>query len=498
MLALLFCLQLPAAEHRPKLPAPPPPNVLLIVVDDVGVDLVGCYAERYPTLALQPCTPNIDQLAATGVRFTNAWSNPVCSPTRAQILTGKRASHTGVGTITTRPPWFPGNHGLQPWEDTLASMLPNYGSKALGKWHVSDPLQDGTSFAHPLALGFSRYAGSLYGLDPDYDDWTKCLSPPGVLLPHYANYATADTAADALVELASLSEPWLLYVGFNAPHLPFHCPEDMGFSTGDCQSGNCPLPWCQDCNHLISTPLCAAVGTAACQTRAMMHALDSKIGELLSAIDPQDTAVILISDNGTAGPAVVPPFVQSQSKGSLFQGGIHVPLIARAPGCTPSVRHELVSATDIFATLADLAGVAPPPDPQRDSVSFHPLLFAGGGGAVRQHVFSEFFTLNFVPDQGQPPASFVAKAHHRAIRNATHKLIEMRGWDYQSNACEMGLRFYRLADAPLQDPAFGPDPFEQDDLMLSQPSWTPEDQAAFAELVHELSVNYLRLPVACP
>src|SRR5688572_14172034 len=89
---------------RPPPPVPPQlPNILVVLVDDMGVDQVGCYAQNYAALQEQPCTPNIDALAANGVRFTNAWANPVCSPTRAALQTGRPASRTGVGTITGDP-----------------------------------------------------------------------------------------------------------------------------------------------------------------------------------------------------------------------------------------------------------------------------------------------------------------------------------------------------------------------------------------------------------
>ncbi len=499
MLALLLCLQLAPAQHRVRIPPPPPPNVLVIVADDVGVDQLGCYASSYPTLAIQPCTPNIDQLAASGMRFTNAWSNPVCSPTRAQLLSGKRASHTGVGTISYRGPPTIGNHGLQSFEDTLASLLGGHESVAVGKWHVSDPFQDGTNFDHPLLCGFDFYAGSLYGLDPDYDDWTKCISPPGLLLPGFSEHATTDTTDDALNLLATLQEPWLLYVCYNAAHWPFHCPEDQGFPTGDCQVGACGQQWCQDCNSLLSDPMCVTHGAMACQSRAMVHSMDSKIGEILSAIDPAKTVVIFISDNGTPIEPSVPPFSKAHAKGTLFQGGINVPLIVRVPGGTPGVSHELVSATDLFATVADLEGVVPPSDPQRDSVSLGPLLLPQSfTGAPRQHVFSEYFLPNFEPIAGSPPPGFLAQFHHRAIRNDAYKLIDNHGWDQPSASCVSERHFYKLADAPRQDPAFGPDPFEQNDLMLSIGSWTPEDQAAFAELDFQLMVNYPRLPTICP
>jgi arylsulfatase B len=472
-----------------------PPNVLMIVLDDVGVDLVGSYAANYPTLALDPCTPNIDHLASAGVRFTNAWSNPLCSPTRAQIMTGRPGSRTGVGNITHRG-LEEGNHGIQGAEITLPEVLTGYSAMAVGKWHLSDPFQDGDTYPHPLLAGFSSYAGTLYGLETEYDHWIKCVSPPGILIPDYTLYATTDTQADALAAIDTLHEPWLLLVGFNAAHSPFHCPQERGFVTSAGEP-HCSQNWQQDCTLLLETPMCVAVGTKPCQARAMVHAMDILIGELLEAIDPTDTAVFLIGDNGTDSVAAVAPWPGIHGKTTLFQGGINVPLIAHVPGGARGVSHELVSAADLFATVADVGGVTLPADPLRDSVSLLPtILSPTTAKPPRAFVYSEHFAPNFIPVAGTHPPGYEAKFHNRAIRDDRYKLIEMHGKDAAGN-CRSEILFFRLAEEGPEDPALGPDPFELDDLMLTQTQWTPDVQSAFAELALELSTEYPRLPTVC-
>ncbi len=502
MLLALTLLQ--GFQVRPLPPPPPPlpPNILIILADDMGVDQVGCYAQAYPGLPLVPCTPNIDQLAASGLRFTNAWSNPVCSPTRAMLMTGKRATATGVGNITLADLVSAENVGLQVDEDTIASILPGYSRAVTGKWHLSDPGQDGTTFQHPLQLGFETFTGLLYWVETDYADWTKTISPPGVQAPNYNVYVTTDTTHDALSRIALMREPWLLYVPFLASHSPNHCPTDYGFDPADCQSGPCPLSWCQDCPLLLSDVLCSIFGADACQTRAMGHALDSRIGQLLAAIDLDDTAVIFASDNGTPEEAVVLPFDPLHAKGTLYQGGINVPLIVRAPGGAQGVRHELVSMSDVFMTVTDLAGVTPPPDPNRDSVSLCQYIYPDsytGPATPRTRVYSESFSNNFVhAPGGGPPPGYAARFHHRAVRNDRFKLIEHHGFDSSISACSSSLHFFELAYPPLQDPAAGPDPFETFDLMPFQGVWSLEQQTAFAELAFELSTTYPRLPSICP
>lgn len=477
------------------------PNVLLIVLDDVGVDLVGSYAADYPSLPLTPCTPTIDALAAGGTRFTNAYCNPVCSPTRAQILTGKPALRTGVGAITFRGANVPGNHGLQPSEDTLAKLLAGYDKAALGKWHVTDPDQDGTTFLHPFLMGFERFAGNLYGLDPAYDSWTKTITPPGAQFPGTQDYATSDTTADALAELATMQEPWFLQVAYNCAHSPFHCPEELGYEVGELGQDPCPELWGADCVNALGSPPCTTLGPDACRARGMMHAVDNEIGKLLAAIDLDQTVVFVVGDNGTPPEPTVPPFVRNRAKGTVYQGGIHVPLIAHVPGGQAGERHELVSVTDLYATIGDLTNNVPPTDAARDSVSFVRLLFPGAAQnfTSRETVYSEFFSPNFIPVAGGPPPGYEADFHMRAVRNDSFKLVAISGKHPWNAQCVDTLELYHLAYAPPQDPAFGPDPFEQNDLMPSMASWTPDVQQAFAQLSLELATSYPLLPLApCP
>lgn len=502
MLLALALLQGFKLRTLPPPPPPPPPNILILLADDMGVDQVGCYAQAYPGLALPPCTPNIDQLAAGGLRFTNAWSNPVCSPTRALMMTGKRATATGVGNITLAGLISNQNVGLQIYEDTLASILPGYSRAVTGKWHLSDPGQDGSTFDHPLQLGFQSFSGLLYWVRESYSDWTKTLAPPGLQVQNYSVYVTTDTTEDALSRIAMMPEPWLLYVPYLAPHSPNHCPTDEGFDPQNCQSGPCPYSWCLDCPLLVSDLLCQIYGVQACQTRAMSHALDSKIGELLAAVDLDQTVVIFSADNGTPEEAVVPPFDTQHAKGTLFQGGINVPLIVRAPGGAQGLCHDLVSLSDVFATVADVAGVRPPQDPDRDSVSLCQYIYPetySGAATPREYVYSEHFSSNFVPAPGgEPPPGYEARRHDRTVRNLRFKLVDYHGWDGDLGACSESLHFFQLgADVP-QDPALGPDPFEANDLMPLQASWTIEQQTAFADLTLQLSTTYPRLPSMCP
>ncbi len=143
--------------------AAPGPNIVLLIADDFGVDLMGAYAEG----ASPACTQNVDALAAEGLLFRNAWANPTCSPTRAALLTGKHAFRTGIGG-----PAGGQDDGLLPAEITLPEVLTGYHNVALGKWHLHGNQGD----FHPNITGFDHYAGGLRGGIPNYFQWRKTVN----------------------------------------------------------------------------------------------------------------------------------------------------------------------------------------------------------------------------------------------------------------------------------------------------------------------------------
>ena len=207
LLALLAPLQFPDAAPAQTLRTGPP-NILLIVADDLGVDMVGAYGEA----PAPPCTPNIDALAAGGMLFRNAWANPICSPTRSAILTGRHAFRTGVGDLVD-----PDEPGLTLGELTIPELLTGYASSCTGKWHLGGSL----GFLHPNLSGFGHYAGTLHGQIPTYSLWPKVID--GQPLVGFG-YATTDTTDDAITALQTMPEPWFLYVAYQAPHAPLHEP----------------------------------------------------------------------------------------------------------------------------------------------------------------------------------------------------------------------------------------------------------------------------------
>ncbi len=413
-------------------------NVLVLVADDVGVDRVGAYRE-HPDPGR---TPGVDRLAERGVLFRNAWAAPKCSPTRASALSGRFGFRTGVGEAITS-----GLAGLSTGEVILPEVLARappgpYRSAVLGKWHLAG---SGQGPDHPRASGFDLHAGALANLG-DYYGWSKAIN--GTQHP-WCRYATTDTADDALRVARRLPEPWFLWVAFNASHKPFHAPP--AHLHGYALSGP---PNATPVEHM----------------KAMTEALDTEIGRLLAGIPSEvldRTTVIFLGDNGTLGEAMDCPFPTDHGKGTLYEGGVNVPLIVagprvRVPG---SECDALVCATDLFATISRIGGVDPaaavPPGTELDSVSLLPYLRDPDLPSIRQWAYSERFFPN-----GTGGHVF----HNRAIRGPRYKLIR---WEIAGQAPEES--FFDLEA----------DPFEQVDLLEQE--LTSEEQQALRRLRSRLA-----------
>ncbi len=396
------------------------PNVVLIVADDFGVDLVGAYGEG----ASPPCTPNLDQLADDGVLFRNAWANPVCSPTRASLLTGRFAFRTGIGN-----PVGGMQPGLALGETTIPELLAGYDSTYLGKWHLAGNLGN----SHPNDSGFAHFAGVKGGAVPDYSQWTKLVD--GAQMPS-TTYATTDLTDDAIAALATLQEPWFLTMSYVAPHTPFHVPPPAL-----CPGSECPVSFCAS---LPSNPTNRQMG------KAMVEALDREIGRFLAALDAThpDALVFFVGDNGTAGQLSEAPFLNTHAKGSVYEGGLNVPLLVRGPGVAVGQECDaLVCVTDLFATFGELAGEV---SAAEDSVSLVPYLATPALPSIRSWAYGERFSALTGPSAD----------HLRAVRGPRYKLLREEG------AAD---EFYDLQQ----------DPFETVNLL---PGLTPAEQTAFDEL----------------
>ncbi|MEX1025652.1 MAG: sulfatase-like hydrolase/transferase [Planctomycetota bacterium] len=358
-------------------PGPLPPNVLVILIDDIGVDSVATYG-RSPDA---PPTPTMDALASTGVLFRNAWSSPNCSPTRATLQTGRYGFRTGIGAIITYT--FGTGPALPLSEVTIPEVLDlgtqnAYAHGAFGKWHLGS-LDVGGPLA-PNMAGYAHFAGTLTNLNggDNFFQWTKVTD--GVE-ERSTTYATTDTVDSTLAFIASVSEPWMCSVNFHSGHFPLHEPPA----------------------HLHTQDLTgASVSTnPRAYFKAMVEALDTEIGRLLGTLDPAvaaNTLIFLIGDNGTEAPvAAPPPYFSPGSKGSLYEGGINVPFIVSGPGVAwQGESLEFVHTVDVLPTIAGAAGLdlgALYPGLPIDGVDLGPHL-ADPAQTTREIAFVERFAPN--------------------------------------------------------------------------------------------------------
>ncbi|MCY3001673.1 MAG: sulfatase-like hydrolase/transferase [Planctomycetota bacterium] len=310
-----------------------PSNVLLVVADDVGVDMLAAYGV-HPNA---PPTPNLDALIADGVLFERAYTPPTCSPTRSAILTGRLSFRTGLGQPIDE--WLP-EFALQLDERTLPEVLKAgsatpIATSAIGKWHLGSVAVGDVD--HPNLQGFDWFEGPFGNLflNQDYFDYAKILN--GVRVQSQV-YATTDQVDDAIARVQAMPEPWFLYVGFSAAHTPLHAPPQNLHT------------------YTLSGDPDASRFEHYC---AMVQAMDTELGRLLAAIPPDvraRTTVVFIGDNGSPNQVVTPPSIPSQSKGSLYEGGVRVPLLiagrdAVAKGARCSA---LVQSVDLFPTVIEL------------------------------------------------------------------------------------------------------------------------------------------------
>ena len=398
-----------ASRQDPSEPTAPPgaENVLIVVIDDIGIDKIGAYGKH----AEAPPTPVMDALAAEGVRFEYAYAHPTCTPTRAALLTGQYASRSELGSWIE--PWS-SDARLDPMSLTLPRVVATspdhaWSNAAVGKWHLAGFLTDSPG-DHPLACGFSTHSGSLANpsnaIEPQDDEprgyfrWEKSIDGE---LTWSDRYMTTDTVDDAIVLAETLAEPWLLYVAFNAAHTPLHVPPQRLLA-----------------HSLPDTPSDAEIFDA------MVTALDTELGRLLTAIDTVTAAPVttmLIGDNGTPSHAIRPPLDPARSKGTVAEGGVRVPFIVAGPrvGLPGAVARTPVHVVDVLPTVAAIAGVSPGTLTDAagqpwlvDGLDLTPIL-ADPETTDARLLYSEMFSPN-----GPPPWSSFA----RTLRDAEYKLIE--------------------------------------------------------------------------
>lgn len=369
LLALLVCSwQVQANKQRQKPSTQRPPNFVIIFADDLGYADIGSFgAKGYKT-------PNLDRLAEEGVRLTNFYvAQAVCSASRTALLTGCYPNRVGIlGALN-----HTAQHGIHANELLIPAVLKprGYASAIFGKWHLGHHLQ-----FLPTHHGFDEY----FGLPYSNDMWPKNPAAGNVIfpdLPLYENDQVIKLDPDQTQLTTWYTEhavsfierhkdqPFFLYVPHSMPHVPLFVSDKFKDKSGSGLYGD------------------------------VIAELDWSVGQILAALKrlqlDNDTLVIFTSDNGpwhlygdhggSAGPL-------RGYKGTMFEGGVREPFLARWPGKIKagSVNHTPVMTLDLLPTLARLAGTQAPQDRIIDGRDIWPQL-SGGAGAKPPHEVLYFY-----------------------------------------------------------------------------------------------------------
>jgi arylsulfatase A-like enzyme len=330
-------------------------NIIYIMTDDMGYADLSCYGRK------DYSTPNLDKLASQGMKFTNAYSAaPVCTATRAAFMTGRYPARTQVGLME---PLVTSKRdsaiGLTPDNPSLASLVRNagYETALIGKWHlgfrpINNPNANGFDYFFGIHSGAADYISHKGdGHKPDlYENETP------VKLEGYLTDIFADKAIRFIKQ--PHQKPFFLSINFTAPHWPWQGPTDAAYpDTARFTNGGSPAIF-----------------------SAMMKSLDEAVGNIMKTLDDQqllkNTIVIFTNDNG--GEKFSDMGGLSNSKMSVWEGGIRVPAFVRWPGkIQPGISTKQIAITmDWTATILATAGAQPPTDFPLDGIDLLPILTA--------------------------------------------------------------------------------------------------------------------------
>ena len=343
-----------------------PPNVVLVMMDDLGYGDLGSYG------ASDARTPNIDRLAREGVRLTDAYANgPVCTPTRAALISGRYAQRAGLEWFLTIAP-ADRERGLPASGQSLPALLKaaGYSTGLVGKWHLGWKPEFG-----PNAHGFDEFYGFLSGAHSYYTDRAEIARVgPGEpdlfenTTPVAATgYLTDEITRRAVSFIARHADgPFFLEVAYNAVHWPFE-PPDRPPTDAERRAGR----------PLRQMPDDSVTATRQDYVR-MLERADRGVGEILAALHQRgltnNTLVVFTNDNGGEWLSRNAPLFHR--KGTLWEGGIRVPLILRWPGQLPpgQVSRQVAITMDITASILAATGARLPASYRPDGIDILPVL----------------------------------------------------------------------------------------------------------------------------
>jgi arylsulfatase A-like enzyme len=478
------------------------PNVVLIVIDDLGWADLGCYGSKFHK------TPNLDRLASEGMRFTQAYAAcPVCSPTRAAIMTGRYPQRMNITTWLPGQPDRPAHRLKQPevsqnlpaTETTIAEALKpaGYASASIGKWHLGGEGSAPTDHGFDINIG-GDHAGSPYSyFAPFNNSGGKVKNPrwiPGLEVAPDGEYLTDRLAAEAEKFLDTHHQvPFFLYLPHYAVHTPLKAKPELIAKYG-------AMP--AQANGSQINPIYAA----------MMESMDEAVGRVLKKLDDlkltDRTLVIFTSDNGglcNLNGQIIPPTSNAplrDGKSHLYEGGIRVPLIVKWPGVVKpgSTSDVVVSSIDFFPTIVSACGVRDNAKAGTvDGLNLEPVL-KGDGGLNREAVYWHFPHYN--GNAGARPGAAIRAGDWKLVEfyeTGRRELFNLAKDTRESNnlieqnadiAADLHARLSAWRDSvgakiPVPNPDYTPNP-QRNDGIVSMP--------ASAADVHGIMLRYEPLP----
>lgn len=417
------------------------PNILFILIDDMGWKDLTCYGSEFYE------TPRIDLLAQEGMKFTNAYAScPVCSPTRASILTGKTPARLGVtqwlgGRSEGKLAHVPYVDHLSHEHLSLATVLQKdgYDTWHVGKWHLSKHDETKRQY-YPDTHGFDVNIGGC--------DWGQprngYFSPYGIetLKDGPVGEYLTDRLTDEAIKLIRQAndKPWFMHLSHYAVHTPLACHDELvekykrkaeklgldkiePFIIGD------EFP----CKHLQGKNIKRRVVQSDPTYAAMIENLDWNIGRVLDTLresgQDENTIVVFYSDNGGLATSEGSPTCNAplaEGKGWMYEGGTREPMIIRWPSVVEagSLCHEPVTSTDFFPLFLDAAGLAQMPEHHSDGENIMPLL--KGENYIHGPIYWHY---PHYSNQGGTPGCSIREGKWKLIRFFEDNKLELYNLD---------------------------------------------------------------------